>query len=249
MSVRSLLKPAAIGTFRLADRLRAQPHRYILILSHMRSGSSLLLHLLMTSPEISGCGERNRAYRNEDDLAVFAIKSNLAQRSNFFATYSVDQVNHTHFLPTESLLLHPSVLPIILFREPRATVCSMVDVFNPIYPFRIDDGIEHYRERVTSLARYAELLGANNRIVSLTYDDLVDDTRTSLFKLKNYLGLGTDLSEHYSTYDFSGIRGDPSQRIRAGRILPRRSVDEIDIDPNKLDELVAIFNECIRVTR
>jgi hypothetical protein len=215
----------------------------------MRSGSSLLLHLLMTSPEISGCGERNKPYRDEDDLAVFAIKSNIAHRGKRLATYSVDQVNHTHFLPSERLLLDPSVLPIILFREPRATVCSMVNVFNPIYPFRIDDGIQHYRERVACLARYVKLLGSNRNFISLTYDDLVDDTQASLRKLENYLGLSTELNDHYATYKFTGIRGDPSQRIRAGRILPRRLIDNVDIDAQELDELRAIYDECVRVTR
>jgi hypothetical protein len=203
----------------------------------------------MTSPEVSGCGERNKPYRDEDDLAVFAIKSNLAHRGKRLATYSVDQVNHTHFLPSERLLLDPSVLPIILFREPRATVCSMVDVFNPIFPFRVVDGIKHYRERVTNLTRYAKLLGSNRTFISLTYDDLVDDTQASLHKLENYLGLSTDLSDHYSTYNFTGILGDPSQRIHAGRILPRRSVDNIDIDAQELDVLRAIYDECVGVTR
>ena len=60
----------------------------------MRSGSSLLLHVLMTSPEISGCGERNRIYRDDEDLAILAIKSNLAQREKYRASHSVDQINH-----------------------------------------------------------------------------------------------------------------------------------------------------------
>lgn len=203
----------------------------------------------MTSREISGCGERNRMYQDEDDLAVFAIKSNLTQRGKSFAAYSVDQVNHTHFLPNEKLLLHPRVLPIILFREPRPTICSMVDVFNSIYAFRIEEGIEYYRQRVGCLARYVSFLRGNRRFFSLTYDDLVDNTQASLLKLGDYLELSTDLSSRYSTYDFTGIRGDPSQRIRAGRILQKRSVDNIDIDAQELDELRAIYDECLRVTR
>ncbi|HUA89621.1 MAG TPA: sulfotransferase, partial [Steroidobacteraceae bacterium] len=35
----------------------------LLVLGHMRSGSTLLLHLLMTHPQIAAVGERNAVYR------------------------------------------------------------------------------------------------------------------------------------------------------------------------------------------
>ena len=245
----AVLRPLAIGVFRIVDRLRSAPHRYILILSHMRSGSSLLLHLLMTSPVISGSGERNTTYRDEDDLAIFAIKSNLAHRERFWASYSVDQVNHSHFLPTEDLMLHPSVLPIILFREPQGAIGSMVDVLSRFHNFGIDDAIEHYRERVTTLARYATILKTHGRMMALTYDDLIADTEHSLLGLKDNLGLPTPLSATYSTFPFTGRQGDPSSRIQAGRVLPRRTDHAIEIDSAILNEMIAIFEQCMIVCR
>ena len=248
-SARALLRPLAIGAFRLVDRLRSATHRYILILSHMRSGSSLLLHLLMTSPDISGCGERNRIYRDDEDLAIFGIKSNLGQREKYRASYSVDQINHTHFLPSESLLLRPSVIPIILLREPQGAIGSMVDVFGLSSDFGIDDAIDHYRERVTTLARYAKLFASQPRPLFLTYDKLVDETQNSLSMLKDYLELQTELSDQYSTFSFTGRQGDRSSRIQAGRVLSRRTNHGVEIDPVTLNELQAIFNECLRVAQ
>ncbi len=247
-SAHILLRPMAIGAFRVIDRLRPKRHQYILILSHMRSGSSPLLHLLMTSPEISGCGERNTAYLDDRDLIKLAIKANFSQKNKRRARYSVDQINHTHFLPTESLLLNPSVLPILLFREPTAAVSSMVDVFK-IYKFDLDDGINHYRERVTTLTHYARLLRQQGRVLALTYDELIVNTPTSLLRLENYLGLHSTLEQNYSTYSFTGTRGDPSVRIHAGQILSGRTDHGVDIQRTTRTELTDIYNECVLATR
>lgn len=247
-SARALFGPVAISTFRLVDRLRPTQHRFILILSHMRSGSSLLLHLLMTSRDIAGCGERNTVYRDHNDLVKLAIKSNFGQRGKCWASCAVDQINHTHFLPSERLLLHPSVFPIVLFRQPLAAVSSMVDVFSPIYEFELDDAIKHYRERVATLARYSKLLRSEGRLLALTYNDLVDDTQQSLIRLKNYIGLRTPLTENYSTYDFTGTRGDPSTRIQSGRILPERTDHGIEIDSVVLQELNDLYKQCAQAT-
>lgn len=230
----------------MADRLRSAPHRYILILSHMRSGSSLLLHLLMTSPEISGCGERNTAYRNEDDLAMFAIKSTLGSRGRIRASYSVDQVNHTHFLPAENLLLHASVLPIILFREPEGAIGSMVEVFSRIRRFSVEEATTHYRERVTTLARYATILRRHGCLMALTYDELVNDTQRSLIRLSDHIGLRTPLADVYSTFPFTGRLGDRSSRIHTGRVLPARTDHGVEIDGAVLDEMTVIFDNCRR---
>jgi len=47
---------------------RGQPYRILLILSHMRSGSSLLTHLLNSNPEIIGYGETHIQYASEQDF-------------------------------------------------------------------------------------------------------------------------------------------------------------------------------------
>lgn len=248
-TARTLLRPLAIGAFRVVDRLRPASHRYILILSHMRSGSTLLLHLLMTSPEISGCGERNTVYRNCNDLAMLALKSNLARPRKHWATYSVDQINHTRFVQSIELLAHPSVYPIILLREPQAAIGSMVDVLGQYYDFGVNDALEHYRERVSTLTHYAEFLRVHGRMMSLTYDELLDNTRNSVLRLKDYLELDVELSEKYSAFDFTGKRGDPSSRILAGRVLTERTQRPDVVKPADLAELTAHFHSCLSASR
>lgn len=214
----------------------------------MRSGSTLLLHLLMTNSNVSGCGERNRVYRDERDLETFAVKTLLERRRLHWPGYFVDQVNHSHFLPSTDLLLQPSVLPVILFREPRAAVGSMVDVFSRIHDFTVTQAIEHYRERVRTLAGYAALLQREGRFIALTYDELVDHPHAELARLQEYIGLERPLDVNYPTFAFTGTRGDPSSRILAGRILPARKDHGVSLDLPVVDELTAIYEECRQAT-
>ena len=239
-----LRRNIAIAAFRLFDQLRSTPHRYVLILSHMRSGSSLLLHLLMTSREVSGWGERNRTYRDARDLYALAIKANLSRPRRLLATVSVDQVNHTHFLPAEELLLHPRVVPIILYREPAESIGSMVDTFNRFGRFSVSEGIAHYRERVATLTRYARVLREHRDVLALTYDDLVLEPTIALRRLQDYVGLESPLSEEYSIYPFTGRQGDPSERISTGKILSPRRDHGIQMDATILQELQSLYEAC-----
>jgi len=236
----------------MVDRLRTTPHGYILILSHMRSGSSLLLHLLQTSSEINGCGERNTTYERQTDLTLLAIKSMSARQQSLLANYSADQINHTRFVKSEDLLLLPSVYPIILTREPKGAIESMVDVLGRFYDFDINDALAHYRERLPTLARYAELLQSHGRMLSLTYDELVHETDVSLVRIRSYLALQSELSSRYSTFDFTGKRGDPSPRIQSGKVLgeSKRYLDVISsTDLRQLTELYDTCHAAIRTSR
>jgi len=215
----------------------------------MRAGSSLLLHLLLTNPDISGCGERNSQYLDDQDLIKLAIKSNIGQRKKRWASYSVDQINHTHLVQSKRLLVHPSVFPIILIREPREAIGSMVDVLGQFYDFGINDALTYYHERISTLTRYAELIRPNGRLMSLTYAELVADTQNTLLRLRDYLGLGSELSDHYSTFDFTGTRGDPSSRIQAGRVLTKREHHDCNINSADLDELSELYDNCLDALR
>jgi hypothetical protein len=234
-----------VAVFRAWDSVTPGTHRYVLILSHMRAGSSLLLHLLLGSREIRGGGEQNSTYRDTDDLVKLAIKTMLQQPSRFMARYSVDQINHTRMVESTELLTNPVVCPIILLREPRGAIGSMVDVLGKHYGFRLTDATAYYRERLTALLQYVQELRQTRELLLLTYGEMVDESERSLHRLEEYLGLHGSLSHRYPVEDFSGVKGDPSSRIKAGRILAPRRHEDLDIDPRQLQELTGLYRDCV----
>ena len=77
----------------------------VFILSHMRSGSSLLEHILSSNDEIMGFGEQNRIYKNFFDLKKMEFYIRKKQRLFFNnVKYSVDQILHNQYTPNLSLL-------------------------------------------------------------------------------------------------------------------------------------------------
>ena len=77
-----------------------RPPRVLFIMGHMRSGSTLLMHLLVNHPQIIGCGERSVAYRSDDDLDKLELAARRSQHSLFRqVSYVVDQLNHDQFTP------------------------------------------------------------------------------------------------------------------------------------------------------
>jgi hypothetical protein len=210
----------------------------------MRCGSTLLLHILLTQPRIIGCGERNAPYGSLDDLDKLAVIVRLRQRALLRrCSYVVDQINHDRFTPNESLLRHPRVRLIFLTREPPETIASIVKLTKTYYDgWSAEKAADYYIQRLNTLARQAQAMPGAGQALAFTYRDLIERTPATLGRLQSFLGLDTGLSEQYALQEFTGARGDPSDKIRAGRILRNQSTITIEIPPRELERAWAAYN-------
>ena len=57
------------------DSISCAQYRYVFILAHMRSGSTLLAHLLASHPDFVGAGETKVCYRTPADLPQLILKT------------------------------------------------------------------------------------------------------------------------------------------------------------------------------
>jgi hypothetical protein len=202
----------------------APPLPAVFIMGHMRSGSTLLLHIMLTHPRIIGCGERNRPYESHLDLDKLAIASRLAQRAPFRRVrYAVDQINHDELTPNRDLLEDARVRMIFLVRSPAPTVSSILKLSRAFYndAWTIERAVDYYARRLRTLAALAAGAAAG-RAMAMGYEDLVDDTATMLRKMEAFLGVDTPFREESEVQRFTGTRGDPSGTIQAGQIVRRR---------------------------
>ena len=206
----------------MREHARPRPRKVVLILSHMRSGSSLLLHLLLQHPTVAGAGERNQPIREPRDLDRLAADAYIAQRRWVRrADIFVDQINHDRFLDRPAILEHPDVRTIVLFRRPEPSLASMVAVLGRHYEFDRAAAEAYYLERLDGLTRLVSALPLGSAI-ALGYEALVDDTKPALRCLERYLDLEPPgLESRYPTHRFTGGAGDPSDVIRQGRVLAR----------------------------
>ena len=197
----------------------------VLVLGHMRSGSTLLLHILLSHPSIAGLGERNAMYASGADLSRLVFSTMLARRSPFARfRYVVDQINHSRFTPEPSVLHHPRVRLLFLIREPLGTIASLLELTRKHYePWPVERAVGYYVERVSTLTQYARSITQPERTAFLTYEDVTERSTESLSGLAAFLGTETPFPETYPVHDFTGRRGDPGPVISGGRIVQART--------------------------
>ncbi|NEP18646.1 MAG: sulfotransferase [Leptolyngbya sp. SIO4C1] len=212
--------------FRVA--LRPAPYRFLLILSHMRSGSSLLSHLISANPEIIGYGETHLEYAEAADFK--RLLENLYWHAQEFRTlsdwqklrmhhrYAMDKVLHNKKFLTDSWLTSASVYAIFLLRQPARSLASIADL-KPDW----DESktLTYYTERLTKLVDYAQLIDSPQRTLLLTYEQLLNDTAAALSTLQQFLQTQASFSENYQLLKTTGMKGvgDSKGSIKAGKIV------------------------------
>lgn len=220
MSWRASARRVADGWLRIHHRARGIPEGAILVLGHMRSGSTLLLHLLMTRPEVLGCGERNAVVRDWTDIEALARECFVYHRRPMGRLrFVADQINHDHLTPNSQLLLHPDVHPVLLVRAPEKTIGSIVRTFAPSGAWPVERAVAYYVARLGTLAAYARRLRAGGQLPRLvTYEALTSDPVDTLEPLRRALDLPGPFSAEYASQRFTGRRGDPGGVIGSGAV-------------------------------
>jgi sulfotransferase family protein len=249
MTLPKVLRVPAWAVFRSVSRLnlrlRGGDFRYIFILGHMRSGSTLLAHILANHPEIVGAGEMHIHYRAPRDLSDLVLKTcEYLHRPVLHAPYIVDQINHDYV--ADEVLLSPQIYRcIILLRDPEATLQSMAALkqMNDS-SWQESEAVKNYANRLRTLRHYGQLL--KHRAIVIEYDDLIDDTNKTLATLTNFLGLKSPLKPNYTTHRMTGRiagHGDPSKNIKSGQVV-RTPKHDIAIGKEALIAARSAFREC-----
>lgn len=247
--LKRMLRQAAFRACHAGLRaLGCAPATTVFILGHMRSGSTLLLHILLSHPDIAGCGEQNTPYHTVRDLHRLAVTARFAQGPLLRRfRYVVDQINHDHLTPNEALLQDSRVRLLFLIREPPASLSSIIHLTRTFYEeWPVQRVADYYVQRLNTLTRYAESNTFCGRALALTYQDLLADTSFTLGRLQAFFDLDTGLAERYDMQLFTGCRGDPSDAIRAGRIVRDRVPPREALPADVLDRAWHAYDACRR---
>jgi Sulfotransferase domain len=219
----------------------------LLLLGHMRSGSTLLLHLLLTNPQIAACGERNARYDSVADLAHLALTARLTLRWPLRPLrYVADQVNHNGFTPNPALLLSRRVRVLFVLREPRSAIASLLELSRIHYEqaWSAAQAVEYFVTRMEGLADLGGPLRDPKRAALVRYEALISQPQRVLEALRQFLNLPVGFSASYATHDFTGKRGDPGPKISAGRILAPSNAPAVELEAPELARLVAASARC-----
>ena len=223
-----------------------EPYEYIHILSHMRSGSSLFTHLLISNPEVCGYGETHVPYDNP--LALTTMASKVLYMLRRFPLpgserFILDKTLHNHLLEQKHipLLFKKQSHIIFLIREPIGAISSLTGYMK----MSREEAVNYYTSRLEMLRSYTTELSSHKVCSAFTYDQIVNNTQESFYLLEKQLKLQNTLSENYQLVRTTGI-GDASSNIYQGTIVRNKEKRE---PPNLSDEELyrawSAYNRCL----
>jgi hypothetical protein len=231
------------------------PKRYIFVLSHMRSYSSLLSHILGSHPDIRGAGEMHQRYTSRKHLLKLRYRTAVVTDDRQRRRYVLDKSLHDHYPISSSILQRDDVALIFLLRQPVPTVRSIINLGNhksrpsSTAPYTDMDWITgYYTARLTNLANYACCKQAGS--VFLDSERLLNDTHRVLHNLSTWLGLTTDLIPTYSIFPATGKTGygDSLDRIYKGTVVHEpKDHHHISVPPRARETVASSYLHCREV--
>ena len=202
---------------------------YIFLLSHMRSRSSLLSHIIGSSDEVTGNRELQVSYTNR---FKGKIKANNLLDSEINTKYYFDKILHTGLTQNVSFFNSQNCKYIFLIREPESSLKSILKMYlDENKKYSIEKAHKYYVDRLSFLHDIYQKNSHNYIIVNS--DDVIYDTNNTLLNLSNFLDLKKTLTKNYQVTEHTGKRfsGDSSKNIFAGNILDdNEKVNSFDME-------------------
>jgi len=171
--VTGALKKIINGYYLLRIKLRKKPFKILFILSHMRSGSTLLQHILASNPQIIGYGEGQIRYNSKEDLDALICKNYMFFRKlRMPEEYVLDKIPHRGYVK-ESLLKSQDIYAIFLLRGPEATLKSLLGL---LLQWDLEESLNYYMNRLSAMENEAKAINDKKRSLYITYEQLLHQT-------------------------------------------------------------------------
>jgi len=203
----------------LSGQVFSNNKRFVFILSHQRSRSTLLSHLLGANDEICGHRELHAKYNNEVD--IFKAKVNLYVDCKDYekSTYLLDKLLHNRLEINEHLFNVPPKI-IFLLRCPNDCMRSMVVRHLQHNSIETIEKLPlYYRLRVSWLMDFWD--NTNLDKIFIESDSIINNSDEIFQDISGFLQLTTKISSEYTVYNDTGVSGlgDMSENIKQGKII------------------------------
>lgn len=223
---------------------------YVFVLSHMRSFSSLLSHILGSNGEISGYSEMHRPYRDPLDLLQLRVKIYESMPDHLPKRYVLDKILHNKYRVADSVLLQDSLKLVFLVRRPLDTIKSIMYMGSRLFDIAWcrdpEKATQYYIGRLLALKDIAERTESSGLFIRS--EDVTARTQEVLFSLTDFLGLRRPLSQEYMIFENTGkpVFGDPSTSIMSGTVLRRDGAKYRDlvVPDGYLSKACAAYDLC-----
>jgi hypothetical protein len=194
----------------------------------MRSGSSLLTHLIASSKEVYAYGETHTTYHCDESFNDLICKIRLTLKALIgFKDRKIylDKVLHNSLLRIDniSLIKDMNAKIIFLLRSPKDTVNSLIKTFS----MEPEKAFNYYNHRLNYLNDLTSLTDSYPHTYYLNYEDLVEKTDDQLHALTSYLKLKEKINNYYKMLPKAGKGGvgDIGKNIFKGVVIKMPSAE------------------------
>lgn len=207
-----------------------QQRRFLLLVSHMRSYSSLLSHLVAESPEVDGYGELHQSYLSTVDLAKMAVGVQGSYDDPISGDILFDKVLHRRYELAPEITQRQDVHVILSVRTPGPTLASLIALgqrdASVGWAANPERALQHYERRLSDLVALAPNCRAAGVLVA---DEVVRNPASTLAAISRFAELTTSLTTTYQVHPLTGHArfGDSSSAIMAGNI--QQAPDQVDL--------------------
>lgn len=222
------------------------PFKYLFVFAHMRSGSTLLVHLLNSSPQIIGYGETKTVYTNEDSFCNLLSKVSLFfEKNRLSETYVMDKIVQDELFSQPELLNREDVRCIFLVRDAIQSLPSITDMYVNVFPKYHEnwsggenEALEYYKTRLSKLVDLAQQKHNGKKPIVITYDDIVKRPGELFSLFHENLEVENTFSDYYSLHKATGepVIGDFSETIRSGKIQKEKRQVDMIVSPRLIEE-------------
>ena len=223
---------------------------YIFILSAMRSGSTLLQHIVGQVPNVLSAGETKIEYESEADfeqLKRHLLEYNdIAEEGNYrYMEKCVHRRYYREPVPGDSM----RIKYLFITRNPIPAMSSLLEQEGWPYTESMSSAAWYYDDRLKALVEFAQKLDRKTAAF-VSYEDLVADPEPHLERLTRFLEVEKPLTNTYPKQRWTAKMslGDVSDNIKASRILPDKRKNLLQLPEEMETSLVSLHkwtNECL----
>ena len=221
--------------------------KYIFILSHMRSRSSVLSHILGSNNSVCGYSELHNSYIHHTDIKKMKDTLYTDLKCDFRDKYLLDKILHTEYKISKEVFDTVSPKIIFLLRDPESTIKSIINMgyITGIAWYKDPaKASDYYCHRLSYLTNYAETFNGDGFF--LESDKLINNTDQVLKELTKWLNLNKPLMRKYKKFNNTGKPGygDPSDNIQIGELIKTKGYPDIEIPLEILQVAASSYEKC-----
>lgn len=206
----------------------------IFLVSHMRSGTSLLSNIILSNSSFYGIGESHIVYRNKSSIGGLIIKIARIRGSKGLASdFLFDKILHNERIDGDMSVIADNAKYVFMCRNPVEAIPSIVKVMSDLWCGDLNQkAIDYYCNRMVWMRRFAESVPADS-IFFIEYENLLDSPNTVLSQLQSFFEIKEPFLLDYDVLHWVGQAGigDPSDMIKTGRLIakPRCKTDALNV--------------------